>query len=138
MLSDQGLVIYFLRERNQKMARPQFKLFVKTKKMEIFIDGGLFELIVFLGFGYVLNFLLKKIYLLIFYCVLAISAPLIILFLQEGWIKDSVVAFNVLNVGVFVFLLLDHYREKKDEPLINLSRYRKKLPSFFRKKLNLK
>lgn len=104
--------------------------------MEIFIDGGLFELLIFLGFGYGLNYIFKKRFLLIAYCVLALMAPFGILFLQEGWLLDILIAFNVLNAAVFVFLLFDHYKEKKDQPLIDLSRYRKKLPSFVQRKLN--
>jgi membrane associated rhomboid family serine protease len=105
--------------------------------MEIFIDGGLFELIAFLIFGYAINYVFKKKYLLIAYCTCIIITPVIIPFLHKGALLDLVIIFNIANAALLVLLLWRHYKFFKGEPLINVKKYRQKLPRFFQKKPEL-
>jgi len=106
--------------------------------MEIFVDGGLFELIALLIFGYGMNYILRRKLLLIAYCIIALASPFGVIFLHEGFIRECLAVVSVVNAGILVFILVSRYKENKDQPLFDVSSYYKKLPSFIRKKIKNK
>jgi hypothetical protein len=52
--------------------------------MEIFVDGGLFELLITLSLGYLINVIYLKKYLLLLFSCVSIGAPIGLLFLHKG------------------------------------------------------
>ena len=89
--------------------------------MEIFIDGGMFELLAAAALAYTINFIFLKKYLLIIYSLLLIATPVLFLFTS----KDNEVYFVLLffaffNAVVFVALLWKLKLEDEKAPLFNV------------------
>ena len=95
--------------------------------MEIFIDGGLFELTVAIATGYLINYIFLRKYLLIVFSIAAIAAPLINLFIFRGELYYFFSAFTIVNSVFLVLLLWKQRGRSPHEPLVNIERYRKKL-----------
>lgn len=98
--------------------------------MEIFVDGGLFELVIFVALGYVINQVFKNKFFLIVYSVMIIGAPLLIIFMERADMFYILAAINVLNSILLVILLWQLRSVKSNEPLFNIKKY---LPKKLRK-----
>lgn len=81
--------------------------------MEIFLDSGLFELLIMIALASFLNFIFFRKYLLIFYSILVIVIPVCLFFINVGWFFDVALIFTLFNCIIFVVLL---WQAKHDEP----------------------
>jgi hypothetical protein len=95
--------------------------------MEIFIDGGLFELSIAIATAYLINFIFLRKYLLIIFSVATITAPVIILFIPKGELFYFISAFSILNSIFLVLLLWKQRTQSPREPLVNIEKYRNKI-----------
>ncbi len=95
--------------------------------MEVFVDGGLFELIIAIVFGYAINYILLKKYLLILFSVISVVAPLALLFLNKGEWYQFVVILCIINSILLVILLWKQRDKFPDQPLFDLSSLKRKL-----------
>src|SRR4030095_4277303 len=95
--------------------------------MEVFIDGGLFEIIGLLLFASLFNYIFSKKYLLIFFSVVAISAPFTLFFVKDKEIFYWVVALIIFNSIVFVSLLWKVWTGKDDKRLFDTGYLKRKL-----------
>lgn len=108
--------------------------------MEIFVDGGLFELIIGIALAYAINYIFLKKYLLIIFSVVAVAAPFALFFIRTGELYGWIVSLCIVN-GVFLVLLL--WRQRLQFPkqsLIDVDRLKKiisvKRKSLFHQKRN--
>ena len=95
--------------------------------MEPFLDGGLLEILVALGFAAIVNFIFLRRYLLVFFSLLIIAGPIILLFFKENELFYWVVAISLLNNILLTVLLWKRRKERPAEPLFNVDSMRKKL-----------
>lgn len=81
--------------------------------MEIFLDGGLFEIFIAVALGYLVNYIFLRKFLLIIYSAIAILTPVLLVLLpgKEWFYITASVCF--LNSILLVILL---WREKKRHP----------------------
>jgi hypothetical protein len=99
--------------------------------MEIFLDGGLFELLVVLVFGYGLNYIFRQKYLLVLFSFLIVAAPVLLLFLHKGDLLYILVAVCILNALLLV-LVLWRLRKQSTRPfLFDTDKYRRLLSDKF-------
>lgn len=101
--------------------------------MEPFFDGGLFELLFAAAFIGAANFILAKKYMIYIYSVLALAAPVLLLFFHSGeWIYW--LCFICFFNSIFLVVLLWKTRkEKQGRPFIEFN-LREAWNKFFSKK----
>jgi hypothetical protein len=90
--------------------------------MEIFIDGGLFELLIATIVGYVINFIFLRKYLLIIYSAVSVIAPVLIIFLKKGDLFYFLSSLSILNSILLVILLWTKRTKYPNEPLFTRPR----------------
>lgn len=100
--------------------------------MEVFVDGGLFELLALLAFGCAINFIFAHKYLLLGVSALFFVCPVGLLFLS-GHLRASMAAFCLLNGALLTFLLWKMRLARDERPLFNLHKLKKNLPVRWRK-----
>jgi hypothetical protein len=90
--------------------------------MEIFLDGGLFELIILIAFASIINFIFLRKYLLIVYSILTPAAPVGIFFVKNKELLDCLVTFCLFNSIILVILLWQHTKGNEPGKLIDLAK----------------
>ncbi|HYV91030.1 MAG TPA: hypothetical protein VE978_04580 [Chitinophagales bacterium] len=99
--------------------------------MEVFVDGGLFELLLAVAFGYAINFIFLKRYLLVIFSGLCILTPVALIFLGRGELYYWLISICILN-SIFLVILLWRERQRvPNQPLFDVEKFKRK---FFRKK----
>jgi hypothetical protein len=88
--------------------------------MEIFVDGGLFELILVIGLVCAINYIAVRKWLLIFYSLISVLAAMSLFFIKEWAIFDAAVIVCVMNSILFTVLLWNT-RNKEGSQLIDIS-----------------
>src|SRR5689334_6438289 len=99
--------------------------------MEVFVDGGLFEIIIAIAFGYAINFIFLKKYLLIIFSVLSVLAPLALFFFHSGEIYYWLVSIGIVNSVFLVVLLWKERYRLPNQPLFDIEKFKRK---FFNRK----
>ena len=94
--------------------------------MEIFVDGGLFELLIALSLGYLINVIYLRKYLLVVYSCVAIASPILLFFLVRNDIFYLLAAITLLNSILLVVLLWRQRMHMPGKPLFNLRNWRAK------------
>jgi Ca2+/Na+ antiporter len=105
--------------------------------MELFFDGGLFELLFVIGFAILVNFIFLKRVLLILFSLLIISAPVILFFIHGNELYNWVVTLCLLNAVLLVVIIWKQKKEKPAEPLFKVENMKRKLSEFGNKISNL-
>ena len=100
--------------------------------MEVFVDGGLFELIALLAFGCAINFIFAHKYLLLLFSALAFACP-VGLFFVSGHLRVWLAGFCILNGALLIFLLWKLRLARDERPLFDLDKLKKNLPLRWRK-----
>jgi len=91
--------------------------------MEPFFDGGLFELIILVAAGYVVNFIFLKKYLLIFFSLVALVAPVLLLFVKTGEVFYWLVSMCIFNALFLVVLLWKQRLSNPNQSLFEVKKY---------------
>lgn len=99
--------------------------------MEIFVDGGLFELIIAIAFGYAINYIFLKKYLLIIFSCIAILSPVTLIFFNSGELYYWLITICIINAILLVLLLWKERLKVPKQPLFDVGKFKRK---FFRKK----
>jgi hypothetical protein len=94
--------------------------------MEIFVDGGLFELLLAVAFGYALNFIFFRKYLLIIFSALSVLAPIALFFLPPGELRYFITGICFINSILLVVLLWKQRMYFPNEPLFDVEKWKKK------------
>jgi hypothetical protein len=100
--------------------------------MEIFVDGGLFELLIALSLGYLINVIYLRKYLLVLYSGVAVASPILQFFLPRNDLFYFLAAITILNSILLIVLLWRHKMQMPGKPLFNLGEFKRKFS--FRKK----
>jgi len=79
--------------------------------MEIFADGGLFELVIIAGIGYAINFIFLRKYLLYIFSALTFASPVSLIFISRGELYYLCVSLCVFN-SIFLIILLWRQRAR--------------------------
>jgi hypothetical protein len=95
--------------------------------MEIFIDGGLFEILLAITLGYTVNFVFAKKYLLIVFSVISIVAPALLFFLHQGEWFYFLLVICMFNSALLVILLWKMKEQNGEEPLFDIGAAKKLL-----------
>jgi len=93
--------------------------------MEIFVDGGLFELAIAFAFGYLVNIIYLRKYLLLFYSFVAISAPAALVFLPRNDAFYLLVSIAIVNAILLVVLLWQRREQQPGQPLFDLQKWKR-------------
>jgi hypothetical protein len=96
--------------------------------MEPFFDGGMFELIIIIGLGYLVNFIFLKRYLLVFFSILSLASPVLLFFFRNGELFYFSAMMTIFNSILLVILLWKERKKSIGEPLFDLRKFREKLP----------
>lgn len=91
--------------------------------MEPFFDGGLIELLIAIGIGYTLNFIFLKKYLLVFFSIVSIVAPVLLFYVNQGEIYYLLVGVCIFNTIFLNTLLWKQRLTEPDKPLFDLKKY---------------
>ncbi len=102
--------------------------------MEIFIDGGLFELLIAVAFGYAINYLFSKKILLVLFSIMAVTTPVLLLFFKQGEGFYFLVFLCLFNSVLLVVLLWKWREQKPDEPLFDIHPYTRPIRRFLTKR----
>jgi hypothetical protein len=102
--------------------------------MEIFIDGGLFELAIAVGLGYAVNYIFKHKYLLVGYSVLIIAIPILDLFIKKGDWFYVLFFISMLNSILLIWLLWKQRPQSDQMQLLDTTRYKRLITDKFIKK----
>jgi hypothetical protein len=94
--------------------------------MEIFIDGGLFELFIAVAFGYAVNFIFLKKYLLLIFSVLAIAAPVVLFFFNTGELHNWMAGLCFFNAIILTVLAWKHRLNFPGKPLVDTEKLKSK------------
>ena len=110
----------------------QQKSRIKSKAgfMEVFADGGLFEIIGLLLFASLTNYIFSKKYLLIIFSAVAITAPILLVLVRDSEIFYWVIGVLMFNSILFVSLLWKVWRGNSDKRLFDTSFLKRKLVQF--------
>jgi hypothetical protein len=100
--------------------------------MEVFVDGGLFELFALLAFGCAINFIFAHKYLLLLFSAVAFAGPVGLLFVSEN-LRAWPAGFCILTGALLTFLLWKMRLARGDRPLFDLNKLKKNLPAHWRK-----
>jgi hypothetical protein len=96
----------------------------KNRIMEIFIDGGLFELGIAVLFGYAINFIFRRKVLLLAFSGIVVLAPVACLFLQKGEIFYILSVINIMTSLLLVVLLWKYRADSADgKNLFDVKKY---------------
>lgn len=95
--------------------------------MEIFVDGGLFELIIAFAFGYLVNVIYLKKYLLLFYSFVAIATPIGLFFLKTSEAFYLLASVCIVNATLLVVLLWQQRAQHPGKPLFDLDKWKNHL-----------
>ena len=106
--------------------------------MEIFIDGGLFELLAAISLGYIINIIFLKKYLLILFSAVSVSATILTIFFNKGDIFYFLAAINIFNSILLVVLLWRQRSKYPNQPLFDIGKIKKVFYSRFLKKKQIK
>src|SRR6478672_13603457 len=87
--------------------------------MEPFFDGGLFELLLFLGFAICMNAIFFRRYLLVIFSVAVIACPVALFFIHHNELYYWLVAICLLNACLLVTLLWKQKRSHPQQPLFD-------------------
>ena len=101
--------------------------------MEPFIDGGLFELLFALGLIYMINYVFLKKYLLIFFSIVSIIAPVMLFFLKKSELFSFIAGLCIFNGVLLVLLLWKQRQTSPGKPLFDAGKLKER---FLRKKNN--
>lgn len=104
--------------------------------MELFLDGGLFEIAGLLLFASVINYIFSKRYLLIIFSAAVLIAPALLFFIKDSEIFNWLMAFMTFNSIVFVLLLWKQRKQVSGGPLFDTDSLKKKL-MYVKRKLRL-
>jgi hypothetical protein len=99
--------------------------------MEVFLDCGVFELVVLLALGYVINFVFGKKYLLVIFSVITIGCPLGLLFVH-GRLHTWLAGVCIANAILLVFLLWRMRAASANHLLFDLDSLKKNVPALKR------
>ena len=92
--------------------------------MEIFVDGGLFELLIAVVFGYAINFIFRRKFLLIGYSFIVVLAPVISLFVQKGELFYFLSIITITSSIMLVILLWKHRNHSAEQKnLFDVDKY---------------
>ncbi len=97
--------------------------------MEIFVDGGLFEVILAVAFGYAINFIFLKKYLLVIFSGIAVLSPVALLFLNESELRHWLESVCIINAILLVILLWRQRIEFPNRPLFDIEKFKQKFLS---------
>ena len=100
--------------------------------MEVFVDGGLFELLALLALGCAINFIFAHKYLLLTFSALVFSCP-VGLFFVSGYLRFWLAVFCILDGALLIFLLWKMRMACDDRPAFDLDKLKKNLPARWRK-----
>jgi MFS-type transporter involved in bile tolerance (Atg22 family) len=106
--------------------------------MEIFIDGGLFELLLAVSLGYIINIIFLKKYLLILFSAISISASILTIFLNKGEVFYFLASINIFNSILLVVLLWKQRTKFPSQPLFNIGQLKRVFYSRFFKERSIK
>ena len=93
--------------------------------MEIFIDGGLFELLLAVAFGYAINFIFLKKYLLIIFSAISLIAPVALFFFNNGELRYWIISICIINSILLVTLLWRQRQDFPGRPPINIEKFKR-------------
>ena len=99
--------------------------------MEIVVDGGLFEFIIAVAFGYAINYIFLKNYLLVIFSCISILCPVALIFLKPGELYYWLISVCILNAVLLVVLLWKERSRIPNQSLFDLVKFKK---SFLDKK----
>jgi len=99
--------------------------------MEIFVYGGLFELAIAVAFGYAINFIFLKKYLLIIFSGICILSPVALIFFKSGELYYWFISVCIINAILLIVLLWRERLRVPNQPLFDVKKFRRK---FFNKK----
>lgn len=91
--------------------------------MEPFFDGGLFEVLIAIGIGYSLNFIIRRKLLLLLYSGISIIAPCVLLFMKISEIYYWAVGICIFNSILLVVLFWKHKINDPEKPLFETEKY---------------
>lgn len=97
--------------------------------MEIFVDGGIFEILIVMLFAASLNFIFVRRHLLILFSVVAIASPGILFFIDKGEIYFWLLSICTFNSILLVILLWKEKRKNPSKPLFDVQSMKDKLTS---------
>lgn len=104
--------------------------------MEVFVDGGLFELILAVAFGYAVNFIFLKKYLLIIFSAISLLAPVALFFINSGELRYWIISICLINSILLIFLLWKQRLDFPGRPVINIEKFKRQFfNSHFKNKL---
>ncbi len=95
--------------------------------MEIFVDGGLFEILLAVAVGYTVNFIFQDKYLLVIFSCIAIVAPVALIFLNSGELRYWIIGICVMNAVLLVVLLWKQRLTSPGTPLLNMEKFKRKI-----------
>jgi hypothetical protein len=95
--------------------------------MEIFLDGGLFEILIAMSCAIFLNFIFLRKYLLIIFSLLIIACPLMLFFIKKNELYYWVVAFCFMNAILLTVLLWKEKRKNTRGPLFDVENMKNKI-----------
>jgi len=91
--------------------------------MEVFVDGGLFELIIVVALGYVFNQIFRSKFFMVVYSGVIVASSVLIIFVNKNDVFYILAVINVINSFLLVILLWRIRVTKSDEPLFNIKKY---------------
>jgi hypothetical protein len=92
--------------------------------LEIFIDGGLFELFIAVALSYLINFIFLKKTLLLVYSVLILAVPIGLYFIHSGDWFYLLASIALVNSILLVVLLWQARHRDPNQPLFEVKNYR--------------
>ena len=99
--------------------------------MEVFVDGGLFELLLAVVLGYTINFIFLKKYLLVIFSGISIMTPVALIFFNTGEVHYWLISICILNGILLVALLWRQRHQYPNRALFDVEGLKNK---FFSKK----
>ena len=94
--------------------------------MELFLDGGLFEIAGLLVFASVINYIFSRKYLLIIFSAAVMIAPVLLFFIKETELFNWLMAFIIFNSTLFVLLLWKQRSAASGKPLFDTDYLKRK------------
>ncbi len=99
--------------------------------MEIFIDGGLFEITIAAAVAYTINYIFARKFLLVIYSAIAILTPIALIFFRTGELYYWFVTISILNSVLLVVLLWKLRQKHPHQPLFDADKFTKKMYNKF-------
>ena len=99
--------------------------------MEIFVDGGLFEIAILSTLAYIINYIFLKKYLLIIYSAIAILSPVGLIFFRTGELYYWFITMSFINGALLVVLLWKIRQKFPSQALFDVSKFSRKVYSRF-------